>query len=129
MKFIDLIEHAIKLGYTIDQQENYYRLIYSPNDSIEINLEIPNDEMRELIDDYTSIEWKYIITNKVKKKKIYSEWFDYYEGCKETKIQDMQQNILEHINSFANQKFNIIEVPVFTLFGKGFLKYKELVFT
>ena len=58
----------------------------------------------------------------------FSDWFDYYEGSKETKIQEMQQDILEYINNFSSQKFEIIEKPVFTLFGKGFLKYKELVF-
>jgi hypothetical protein len=41
--------------------------------------------------------------------KIHKEWFDYYNGNSKTKIEDMQNDILEYLNNFVNSKFNIIE--------------------
>ena len=128
MTFSNLVEHATKVGYRIDQEKKYHKLILEIDDKVEISLEFPNDDVQEMEYDSANIDWKYLITEKLTKKKIFSEWFDYYEGSKETKIQEMQQDILEYINNFSSQKFEIIEKPVFTLFGKGFLKYKELVF-
>jgi len=108
MTFSDLIEHAGKLGYKINQHDNYYQLTFTVNNSTEVELELPDDKMKDIIDDSTSISWKYLVREKLGKNKVYSDWFEYYEGSKETKIQDMQHDILQHLNGFANQKFNIL---------------------
>jgi hypothetical protein len=128
MTFSDLVKHATTLGYKSNQQENRHKLTFESNGSIKIEVLFPNDNMEGFLDDSVNIDWEYYIVNEINGEKTHSEWFDYYQGTTEKKLGDMKQDILEYINNFANQKFNIVEKSVFSLFGKKFLKYKELVF-
>lgn len=128
MTFSDIVKHSITLKYKIDTQENYNKLLLESNDSIEITLSFPNDNLEVLLDDSDNLDWEYCIINKLNGKKIYSEWFDYYEGTSKIKLQEMKQDILEYVDNFATREFKIVERGVFSCFGKKFLKYKELVF-
>ncbi|SCY20581.1 hypothetical protein [Flavobacterium caeni] len=128
MKFVDLFEHAIKLGFkTIPVEEQYYKMTFETNDSLNIEISFPNDTIDEDLGDNVNIDWDYRIKNK-ENVEIHREWFDYYSGNAKTKIENMQSDIFIYINNFANSKFKIIQRSALSLFGVKFFKYKELIF-
>ena len=128
MTFNDLVKYAVKMNYRIESQKDYNELILEINDLIKIIMIFPNDEVEKNLGDHVNINWEYTVINKENQKKIHSDWLDYYGGTPETKLQDMKNDILEYINNFALRKFEIVEKSVFSLFGKKFLRYKELIF-
>ncbi|MFV8362486.1 hypothetical protein ACNQGO_03760 [Flavobacterium sp. ZT3P35] len=128
MKFIDLFEIAVKLGFkAIPVKDEYYKIAFKSSNSLNIEISFPNDTINEESEDSINIDWGYSIRND-HNIEIHNEWFDYYKGNSKTKIEDMQNDISEYLNNFANSKFSIIEKSVFSIFGIRFLKYKKLVF-
>ncbi len=128
MKFIEIIEHAKKLDYRIEQEEYYSNLILVKEHKFEIKIVIPNDRIKQDLSDSVNVDWEYSITNQLENKKVHSEWFDYYQGNAETKIHDMQIDILKYLDNFAGKKINVVDKSVINLLGIKFLKYKELEF-
>ncbi|UFK97831.1 hypothetical protein [Kaistella faecalis] len=128
MTFKNLVNHAIELKYKVVPQENFSKVILEINNAIEIELSFPDDNIEFFLNDSVNIDWEYSIVNKLNGEKIHSEWFDYYKGTTEIKLQDMKKDIWEFMDNFAKKKFRIVEKSVFSLFGRKFLKFKELEF-
>lgn len=128
MKFVDLFEYAVKLGFkAIPVEDEYYKIVFRSNNSFYIEISFPNDTINQDLEDYINIDWDYSIRND-QKIEIHKENFEYYKGNAATKIKEMQNDISEYLNNFAHLKFNIIEQSVFSIFGIRFLRYKQLVF-
>lgn len=127
MKFIEIVQHAIKLGYKIDEEELGHKLILE-RDEMKIELHFPDDDMEDDLDDGTNISWEYRLSSLSDNRKVHYEFFDYYIGNVETKIRDMQTDILKYVDGFAIKKIKLTKKSVIKIFGIKLLNYKELEF-
>jgi hypothetical protein len=89
MKFIDLFEIAVKLGFkAIPVNDDYCKITFKSSNSLNIEISFPNDSINEDSEDSIYIDGGYSIRNN-RNIEIYKEWFDYYEANSKTKIEDM----------------------------------------
>ena len=97
-------------------------------DGLKIELHFPDDAMENNLDDDTNISWEYRLSSLSDNRKVHYEFFDYYNGNVETKIRDMQTDVLKYINESAIKKIKLTEKPLIKIFGIKILNYKELEF-
>jgi hypothetical protein len=57
MKFIDLFECAIKLGFrAIPVEDEYYKIAFESSNSLNIEISFPNDTINEDLEDSINID-------------------------------------------------------------------------